>query len=155
MSRKIKFRAWLKKEYFSVLNPENKIYDVENLDFDKQQAYLAECGWFDFEDIELMQYTGIKDKNDVEIYEGDIIEYWYRSVSGTASSTAIVKFYDGAFQLEDIDDSDSAELLFLAEDLEVVGNVWDNPELLEVQDDDDDDDDEFWKVLETLDTIED
>lgn len=97
------------------------------------------------------QYTGIKDCEGVKIFEGDIVEYWYRSVSGTASSTAIVKFYDGAFQLEDIDDSDTTELLYLAEDLKVIGNVWENPELLEF----DDDDDEFWKVIETLDTIED
>ena len=89
------------------------------------------------------QYTGIKDCEGVKIFEGDIVEYWYRSLSGTVSSTAIVKFYDGAFQLEDIDDSDSTELLYLAEDLEVIGNVWDNPELLEFNDDDDDD--ELWE----------
>lgn len=139
MNREIKYKAWLKKEYYSVLNPENKVYNVENLDFDTQQAYLSECGWYDFEDIELIEYTGIKDKNGVEIYDGYIVEYWYRSVSGTASGTAIVKFYDGAFQLEDIDDSDNTELLYLAEDLEVIGNIYENPELLEVQDDELDD----------------
>ena len=170
--REIKFRAWLKESclekhgyykyevYKEKIDKLGRMRKVHSIHLNKESIIISSAWGGNIgvliDDVELMQYTGLRDKNGVKIFEGDIIEYWYRSVSGTASSTAIVKFYDGAFQLEDIDDSDTTELLYLAEDLKVIGNVWENPELLEFEDDDDDDDDdEFWKVIETLDTIED
>lgn len=119
--RKIKFRVWLKKQKMM----------KENVSFHAGNIWTGYC-WIPFNaNCELMEYTGCEDKNGVEIFEGDIVKYWYRIFDGIASSTAIVKFYDGAFQLEDIDDSDNTELLYLTEDLEVIGNVWEDPELLE------------------------
>ena len=131
MDRYNHFNAWLKKEYYSVLNPENKIYCVENLDFDKQQAYLAECGWFDFEDIELMQYTGLKDKNGVKIFEGDIVKCKVYAIDNET------------FEIDDIgevvyDDDCCAYFIQFNEgyihltsawNLEVIGNIYENPEL--------------------------
>lgn len=69
-------------------------------------------------------FTGLKDKNGVNIYEGDIliddtgepIEYW------------VVKFADGGFVGEC---AGVAESLFELTNLEVVGNIHKNPELVE------------------------
>lgn len=70
------------------------------------------------------QYTGLKDKNGTEIYEGDIliddagepVEHW------------VVKFSEGGFVGEC---AGVTEVLFELTQLEVAGNIYENPELLE------------------------
>lgn len=127
--REIKFRACLKEEYYSVLNPEKKIYDVENLDFDKNEAYLSECGWYDFDDIELMQNTGLKDKNGVKIFEGDIVKH----IKG---NTYTVEFYNGGFKLLRFNIYEGKPVSYhdfevrILTEIEVIGNIYENKELL-------------------------
>lgn len=75
----------------------------------------------------LMQSTGLKDKNGVEIFEGDIVR-WYDVVTWDYSVT----FKDGVFC---ISDDPSSNFYHLKEDIngkfEVIGNIYENPELLE------------------------
>ena len=65
------------------------------------------------------QYTGLKDKNGNRIFEGDILTIWNESHD-------VVVFEDGAFDLENT----SIPIRF-ANKFEVIGNITDNPELLE------------------------
>ena len=123
--REIKFRAWL-KEHKTMVN-------VAEIDINHQLIY--HYGFDDFEgnfenfnSIELLQYTGLKDKNENEIYEGDIVKL--RANHGIG----VVKYYDewGAFIVEYIKPRPLAVLgmNYYKEDIEVLGNLYKNPEFL-------------------------
>jgi len=71
------------------------------------------CNW------KLMQFTGLKDKNGKEIYEGDIVSAFGR--------TSAVKFHDGYFDCG-IDYIESQSLN--VDSYEIIGNIYENPELL-------------------------
>lgn len=73
---------------------------------------------------EFEQYTGLKDKNGDEIYEGDILE----DGSGEPIEYWTVKFEDGKFigSTQGVDED-----IFELTDLEIIGNIHENPELLE------------------------
>ena len=127
MSREIKFRAWLKEE--------KKIVNVETIDFtDKSIQYLEKSEIINayllrrvsFDDVELMQYTGIKDKNGKEVYEGDIVIL----NDAEEENRCVVKYKYGSYILID---GDLREDLSNVEDkfLEVVGNVYEDKNLLE------------------------
>ena len=93
--------------------------------------------WFtvalDGSEYQLMQSTGLKDKNGVEIFEGDVVvheegEYSYKGV------VLKDKYY---FYIEGVNINDSfsfddiSNTLIGEADLEVIGNIYENPELLE------------------------
>lgn len=119
-----KFRAWFDSEMYD----KPVVYDGE--------FYLD---WREFENGEtyngavLMQSTGLLDKNDNEIFEGDIVKY--KAGCNTFTEEAA---YDKNFAGFGVRDA-NADIIFsfgeLAEDidlssLEVVGNIYENPELL-------------------------
>jgi len=118
--REIKFRAWDKVN--KIMNEVCIInFDDNNVGLKPDYDYTLS-----FEDIELMQYTGLKDKNGKEIYEGDIVKSNYKT------GNLVVFFVRGCFRL-----TYSKELIgiwleiHLFEELEVIGNIYENPELLE------------------------
>jgi uncharacterized phage protein (TIGR01671 family) len=131
MSREIKFRAWLKED--------KKIVNIETIDFsEKSIQYLEKNKIIDayllrttfLEDVEIMQYTGIKDKNGTEIYEGDILK-------DKKGRLAIVKWHGSfsAFMCCFVSEENlykKNKFLYLAYmNLEVIGNIYENRELLE------------------------
>ncbi|WP_335969228.1 YopX family protein [Fusobacterium polymorphum] len=119
--REIKFRAWDK------LNKE--MFDVEIINFQERRVYKDTVSYRKFEDIELMQYTGLKDKNNKEIYEGDVLfesfgERYYKVVFENGSFRAEFEgdFEEYSFDLIDV----------VAQGCKIVGNIYENPELLKV-----------------------
>ena len=125
--REIKFRAWDKEN--------EKMMKVSSISLENKEIAVKDFGTYHFfriKDIELMQYIGLKDKNDKEIYEGDIVlvkpggvSTWYKTV---------VEFKEGAFIASLIDGEDYIYIFnrgFDSNDFEILGNVYENPELLE------------------------
>ena len=81
------------------------------------------------ENIAVMQYTGLKDKDGAEIYEGDIIEFVPLE---TSINNRVVKFEKGVFKAELIRSGSSITLSnFQESEIKVIGNIYENPELLE------------------------
>lgn len=70
----------------------------------------------------IMQFTGLKDKNDTEIYEGDILRWHYME-----EGVGVVKYSDRYASFEPFN-----QLRFdaVADTFEVIGNIYENPELL-------------------------
>jgi len=83
---------------------------------------------------ELLRYIGLKDKNGKEIYEGDIITYYGYSAYGRDKTKTIecIKWNDSAcgFDLSYITIIDNGDIGLGCIDIEVIGNKYQNPELL-------------------------
>lgn len=114
-TREIKFRAWdkIKKSmmYRFAISPDAKVVGWNGF---KEAWTRVE----NEDDYILMQYTGLKDKNGVEIYEGDI-------VAMTLSKGSAVEFLTGSYWF-------GGKPLWEYHDLcEVIGNIYETPELLQ------------------------
>ena len=117
--REIKFRAWDKRR--------NKWIEQESLVINNGLLYEDRRDFEDGEplsddDAELVGYTGQYDPTATEFCEGDIIkdhtDYWE------------VKFFDGAFWIVAIGGNAKPELLCGNDYMEIIGNRFENPELL-------------------------
>lgn len=84
--------------------------------------------WIVNNDIHLMQSTGLVDKNGKEIFEGDIVKM-SKDVYSEPTYYEVVRHYGGAYRLES--KQHGCELWLRHTDCEVVGNVYENKELLD------------------------
>lgn len=124
--REIKFRCWF----------DASSYELEGVDFGKSRM----MSWEDINNDEdsldnyfeesirgmssLMQYTGLKDKNGVEVFEGDVYHH------GDIGILYKVIFQDGQFLGNQIGNKSTAGLDYWLDRTEVIGNIYENPELL-------------------------
>lgn len=129
-----KYRAWDKET--------QTMLDVSLIDFKKRVLIgehweFGETNFISFDDINLMQSTGLKDKNGKEIFEGDVITNgidivdikrhqtlgFYTIIDGRES------FFGDSISIEGFEE-DVEEFTQITE---IIGNIYENPELLEVE----------------------
>jgi len=131
MSREFKFRAWDKEEKKMLYNMERAIALDGSIYIEADDWWCKFCddkGYYNGEDVEIMQYTGIKDSKGIKIYEGDIVRFqfsqWYESPvywtddRGWTVHSIKVWEYNLASHISTC---------------EVIGNIYENPELLEIR----------------------
>lgn len=130
--REIKFRSW------NVVDKtmHNSIYNCKD-SFEMQLKHP--------QIYKIMQYTGIKDKNGIEIYEGDIVEvtrkHWNNCnkeyLEKTTKELGVIEFFKNlqmSLKVKDKGYNLYQPLLWILEDdseIEVIGNIYENSELLE------------------------
>nr|DAF08920.1 MAG TPA: YopX protein [Caudoviricetes sp.] len=120
----LRFRAWLKKE-------QKMDNEIDHISWLEDELYCIGDGityMVSAEDLVLMQSTGLKDKNGKEIFEGDIVKM-SKDVYSEPTYYEVAKHYGGAYRLES--KQHGCELWLRHTDCEVVGNVYENKELLD------------------------
>ncbi|EJD3904497.1 hypothetical protein QMQ29_000513 [Listeria monocytogenes] len=125
--REIGFRAFVKSK--------KKMLPVTDLCFNETEAVgVSGCGnakctlcvdWYNFDDVVLMQYTGLKDKNGKKIFEGDIVDISVYDRLDWSSIKGKVVFLNGAWLVEDVGHF-AITLQSETNEIEIIGNVHEN-----------------------------
>ena len=132
-----KFRAWIKTEKRMIETDDLLDIDYENEVVTTQQVYFEnglpddrDLDNFVFEEIELMQSTDMADRDGKIIFEGDVVKMT-KDVYSEPTYYEVVRHRGGAYRLES--KRYGCELWLGHTDCEIAGNIWENPELLEVE----------------------
>lgn len=118
--REIKFRAWDKNSEEMNITVSG-LTGIDNPNNDDPLKYV--CGnknVIDWKDCELMQYTGLKDKNGKEIYEGDILKF---NTVGGNEMIYDVRWKGTGFKPTRLSEHNQQEI-------EIIGNIYENKELI-------------------------
>jgi uncharacterized phage protein (TIGR01671 family) len=116
----IKFRAWEKNL--------EEIIPVHEIDFDNKMIN-TNSAWRMFDEIELMQWTGMKDTNGKEIFEGDIVKGHWWDKGKSHRHIGIVNFGMASFSVVGIKQYLGMSDL-LNPTYEIIGNIYENLDLI-------------------------
>jgi len=127
----IEYRAWDKKNK-RMIEPNN----IAKIDFENEEIIIKDGNKYTalkFDDIVLMQYAGAKGAYHQKIYEGDIVEYLERQ-------RGVVKYTVGSYYIDGVEKITKKDGILLksnslssfwSDEIKVVGNIFENPELLQ------------------------
>ena len=133
MTRKIKFRGkdeqgeWQEGHLLVqlgthyILTPIWEMYRNEYVETDRSTKHMVNA-------CTVGQFTGLLDKNGKEIYEGDIVEYTTCYFGNEKRHRKVVEWE--SFDSDDFGEPHNIGYFNLSEYMEVIGNIYDNPELL-------------------------
>ena len=121
MNREIKFRAWV---YNAQQQKNEMINDI--LSVYPKFGYSSEQG---LHVLEWLEYTGMRDKNNKDIFEGDLVKRHGLFDDGIYNFTVYYDINTCSFRLYSLDSPFIYELV-AGENYEVVGNIYENPDLI-------------------------
>lgn len=127
--REIKFRVFIKWLKITL--------EVESIDFVKKRVYCKTeigkpnpCDFYNLGDVVLIQYTNEKDKNDIELYEGDIVK--------SSKGIGYIDYIESYFRIfrpyvfsTNLCNETNPSTLEPKNNVEKIGSIYENPELLE------------------------
>ena len=131
MNREIKFKFWNKKNSRFLQNDNNSI-DKTIFDLWDWAEVMGTCTSFPMGDYVFVQCTGLTDKNKKEIYEGDIVKFsrLFEKERKIKELKSFVRFHNGQFGFDLIGFNDMFFTLSDECGIEVIGNIFEHPELL-------------------------
>lgn len=136
-----KFRAWISEA-------DTMVNDLKGIDFENETVVLRKLYYEDGFPVEtevfeveignaiLMQSTGLRDMNNREIFEGDIISDGHTSRDirhhqtlgfYTIDGNGVEEFFGDTASLEDFEETSK----YMSENIEIIGNIYENKELLD------------------------
>lgn len=122
-----RYRAWDKIHKIMY-----EVDDIMSIDFGKSEIgvktlFFERTNCYDFDDIVLMQSTGLRDKNGKEIFEGDILGTDGGLLDGVVEyRTDLGMWTNSLFRYNNFE-----RLCSIANSREITGNIWENGELLD------------------------
>jgi uncharacterized phage protein (TIGR01671 family) len=138
----IEFRAWVKENYIERYGWDKRdeelgrMRKVHSIHLNKKKVIISSKYGGNisvpFQYIKLIQYTGLKDKNSVKIFDGDIVKH----IKG---NVYIVEFYNGGFKLLRFNIYEGKPVAYhdfevrRLTEIEVIGNIYENKELLKYE----------------------
>lgn len=121
MNREIKFRGYSKNinkwVFGDLINTPEKGHRIIWFEYKGESQFDLDYDPFNevVETKSIGQYTGLTDKNGLEIYEGDVVDIPYNHIG-----RKVATFYNGCYNIVNYD----------LNKIEVIGNIYENPELL-------------------------
>ena len=131
--RLIEFRAYTWDTRYPDYEMKNYIMNVESISWNDagkmdfiEVPYKSKTRMAEINDVILMQYTGLRDKAGVKIFEGDLVQAWFPGMPNDMRAIQEIMFLDGCFGCGDyplkvIDKST----------LEIIGDIHENPEMVD------------------------
>ena len=130
-----RFRAW-DKDFKTMYEADDIMY----IDFEEKQIcvktlFFERASRYDFNDIVLMQSTGLKDKNGKEIFEGDVIAINLEGIETPITAKVFQNRKIGILMFHAFEDNEDVPMVELLEgnsvEFAIIGNIWEDGELLD------------------------
>jgi uncharacterized phage protein (TIGR01671 family) len=129
MNRQIKFRAWDKEKLKFLINDHTKNIEFNLWDWADS---MSTCLIFPLDSYIFQEYTGLTDKNNKPIYEGDIVKFsrLFEKERKIKELKSFVRFHNGQFGFDLIGFNDMFFTLSDECGIEVIGNTFEHSKLL-------------------------